>query len=282
MIIIEPHIHMFSRTTDDFQAMYEQGIRVAVEPSFWLGSPRRYPGTFWDYFQLILDFETQRAERYGIDHYANIAVNPKEAEDLELSNATIDGMDAYWAHGRCLAVGEIGYNLITPNEEAIFQRQLEIAKSRNLLVMIHTPHDTPTVSKKTGVERTIAVLKELNYNLDRIIIDHNTEETMDLTRDYGTWAGLTVYPYSKLNPVRVIDILKRWGLERTMVNSSADWGVSDPTTLPKIAKHMANNGFAANQVERLLFDNPYGFYKQSGKFNPRLDLPFIHPSTYQR
>ncbi len=282
MIIIEPHIHMFSRTTDDYLAMYEQGIRVTVEPSFWLGSQRRHAGTFWDYFELILDFEAQRAERFGIDHYANIAVNPKEAEDLVLANETMDGMDRYWAHDRCLAIGEIGYNLITPNEEQVFMRQLEIAKERNMLVMIHTPHDTPTVSKKVGVERTIALLKELNYDHDRIIIDHNTEDTMNLTRDAETWAGMTVYPYSKLNPVRAIDILKKWGLEKTMVNSSADWGVSDPTTLPKIAGHMKKNGFTDNQVEQLLFDNPLAFYKQSEKFNPRLDLPFIHPSTYQR
>ncbi len=282
MIIIEPHIHMFSRTTEDYQAMYEQGIRVVVEPSFWLGAQRRYAGTFWDYFELILDFEAQRAERFGIDHYANIAVNPKEAEDVRLAHETIDGMDRYWAHPRCLAVGEIGYNLITPNEEEIFMRQLEIAKAGNLLVMIHTPHDTPHVSKRKGVERTIAVLRELDYDPNRIIIDHNTEDTMDLTRKADTWAGMTVYPYSKLDPVRAIDILKKWGLEKTMVNSSADWGVSDPVTLPKIAGHMRTQGFTDRQVEQLLFDNPLHFYQQSGKFDPRLDLPFVHPSTYQR
>lgn len=282
MTIIEPHIHMFSRTTEDYQAMYEQGIRVAVEPSFWLGAQRRYAGTFWDYFDLILNFESQRAERFGIDHYANIAVNPKEAEVLDLAHETIDGMDPYWDHPRCLAIGEIGYNLITPNEEEIFMRQLEIAKARNMLVMIHTPHDTPAVSKRKGVERTIAVLKELNYNHDRILVDHNTEDTMDLSRDAEVWAGMTVYPYSKLNPVRCIDILKKWGLEKTMVNSSADWGVSDPTTLPKIATHMQANGFTETQATKLLFDNPLAFYQQSGKFTPRLDLPFIHPSTYQR
>ncbi len=282
MIIIEPHIHMFSRTTEDYTAMYKQGIRVAVEPSFWLGSPRRHPGTFWDYFELILDFEAQRAERFGIDHYANIAVNPKEAEDVDLASETIKGMGSYLDHPRCLAVGEVGYNLITPNEEAVFMQQLELAKRRNMLIMIHTPHDTPTVSKRKGVERTISVLRELNYDHDRIIIDHNTEDTMQLTRDAGTWAGMTVYPYSKLNPVRCIDILKKWGLEKTMVNSSADWGVSDPVTLPKIAGHMETNGFTETDIQKLLFDNPFAFYKQSGKFNPRLDLPFVDPATYQR
>lgn len=282
MTIIEPHIHILSRTTDDLQAMYENGIRACVEPSFWLGSPRRYAGTFWDYFQHILEFESVRARRFGIDHYACIAVNPKEADNLALAEETLAGIGPYLDHPRCLAVGEIGYNLITANEEHVFQRQLEMAKARNMLILIHTPHDTPTVSKKKGVERTIAVCRELNYDWDRILIDHNTEETMKLTRDSGAWAGMTVYPYSKLNPERCIDILKKWGLERTWVNSSADWGSSDPLSLVKVAGHMKANGFTPAQVERLLFENPLAWYKQSGRFNPDLNLPFVHPREYQR
>jgi uncharacterized protein len=282
MAIIEPHIHMYSRTTDDYQAMYEQGIRACVEPSFWMGASRRYAGTFWDYFQLILDFETQRARRYGIDHYAVISVNPKEAEDLVLAREVLSGMAPYLDHPRCLGIGEIGFNLITPNEETVFLEQLEMARARNLLVLIHTPHDTPQVSKRKGVERTLAMLRELNYDPARIIVDHNTEQTMDLTRQEPVWAGLTVYPYSKLNPERVMDILKKWGIERTLVNSSADWGVSDPVSLPKVARFMKARGFTEEQVDTLLFRNPLAFYRQSGRFEPDLNIPFIHPSTYQR
>jgi predicted metal-dependent TIM-barrel fold hydrolase len=282
MTIIEPHIHMLSRTTNDYVAMHEAGIRVTIEPSFWLGNNRRYAGTFFDYFQLILDSETARARRFGIDHYALVAMNPKEADNLPLAQEVLDGIGPYLDHPRCLAVGEIGYNLITPNEEKIFQAQLEMAKARNMLILIHTPHDTPTVSKRKGVERTIALCKELNYDWNRILIDHNTEQTMDLVREIPVWAGMTVYPYSKLDPQRAVDILKKWGMERTMVNSSADWGVSDPLTLPKIAGFMAGSGFSQDEVEKLLFRNPLAFYAQSGRFQPELELPFIHPSTYQR
>lgn len=282
MTIIEPHIHMYSRTTDDYTAMYRQGIRACVEPSFWLGANRRHAGTFWDYFRLILDFETTRAERYGIDHYACVAVNPKEADDLALANETIAGMEPYLDHPRCVAIGEIGFNRITANEEAVFRRQLEIAKARRMLILIHTPHDTPEVSKRAGVERTLAILRELNYDYDRIIVDHNTENTMDLTRKAPVWAGMTVYPYSKLNPERVVDILKKWGIERSLVNSSADWGVSDPCSLPKVAGFMKDRGFAPAQIERLLFENPLAFYRQSGRFEPRLDLPYQDPAQYQR
>jgi uncharacterized protein len=282
MTIIEPHIHMYSRTTDDYAAMYRGGLRAAVEPSFWLGANRRYAGTFLDYFQLILDFETRRAERFGIDHYACVAVNPKEAEDVGLADEVLRGMGPYLDHPRCVALGEIGFNRITPHEEEIFQRQLELAKARRMLVIVHTPHDTPEVSKRRGVERILAILRELNYDPQRIVVDHNTEDTMDLARKLPVWAGLTVYPYSKLNPQRVAAILRRWGLEQTLVNSSADWGVSDPCSLPKVAQHMAEDGFAPAQVEQLLFRNPLAFFGQCDRFKPRFDLPFVDPSTYQR
>jgi predicted metal-dependent TIM-barrel fold hydrolase len=282
MLFIDPHIHMYSRTTDDYAAMYREGIRVAVEPSFWLGANRRYAGTFFDYFQLILDFETRRAERFGVDHFACVSVNPKEADDVRLAGEVLDGIAPYLDHARCVAIGEIGFNRITPNEEAVFLRQLEIARDRRMLVLIHTPHDTPEISKRRGVERTLAILRELNYDFARIVVDHNTEDTMDLSRKLPVWAGLTVYPYSKLNPARVADILKRWGIERTLVNSSADWGVSDPTSLPKVARHLEQQGFKPEQTEELLFRNPMAFYGQCERFKPRLDLPFVDPSTYQR
>ena len=282
MNFIDPHIHMYSRTTDDYTAMYRAGLRVAVEPSFWMGANRRHAGTFWDYFQLILDFEAKRSERFGIDHYACVAVNPKEAEDVSLAEEVIRGMTPFLDHERCVALGEIGFNLITPNEEEIFQRQLELAKSRRMLVLIHSPHDTKDVSKRRGVERILSILRELNYDYDRIVLDHNTEDTMDLTRKLPVWAGLTVYPYSKLNPERVAGIIKKWGIERSLVNSSADWGVSDPCSVPKVAGFMKAQGFRDDQVENLLFTNPLNFYRQCPKFKPRFDLPFIDPASYQR
>ena len=282
MIIIEPHIHMLSRTTDDYTAMYNAGIRCVVEPSFWQGASRRHAGTFYDYFALSLDFEPTRSVRYGIDHYSCISVNPKEADDLPLAMETLDGMGRWLDHPRCVCVGEIGFNRITPNEEKVFQRQLEMAKEHALPVLVHTPHDTPETSKKDGVARILDILREFDYDPGRIVVDHNTEETMPLTRKTDYWAGLTVYPYSKLNPRRVVDILRRWGLERVTVNSSADWGVSDPCSLPKTAEFPREQGFTDAQITQILHDNPLAFYSQTPKFKPQLDLPYIDPATYQR
>ena len=278
MIIIEPHIHMYSRTTDDYQAMYAAGIRACVEPSFWLGSNRRYAGTFFDYFQLILEFETVRARRFGIDHFCAIALNPKESEDLALAEDVIQGMDVYLDHPRCVAMGEIGLNNITPNEETLFQRQLAMAKARNMPVIVHLPHQ----DKRRGTERIIAMIRDVNYAPERIVIDHNTEETMALSQSTGCWCGMTVYPISKLTPARVSAIIREFGGERMIVNGSADWGISDPLSLVKVAEFMRTDGHDEAVVKRLLFDNAMAFYRGSPRWKPEFDLVPVDPRQFQR
>jgi len=278
MILVEPHIHMLSRTTDDYQAMYASGVRCCVEPAFWLGSPRRHAGSFFDYFELILDYETVRAERFGIDHYACIAVNPKEADDAALARETLAGIAPHLDHPRCICVGEIGFNEITRNEEEAFVRQLHMAEERGLPIMIHSPHR----DKKKGVERTIEILRAEDITLPRVNIDHNTEETIGLVKPLDCWAGLTVYPYSKLDPVRVVNILKEHGTDRTLVNSSADWGVSDPTALRKTADNLMAARFSDDEVKQVVFDNPLAFYSQCDRFRPRLGLEPLPIESFQR
>lgn len=278
MTIIEPHIHMYSRTTDDYQAMYQAGIRACVEPSFWMGTNRRYAGTFFDYFQLILDFETVRARRFGVDHFAAIALNPKEAEDLKLADEVIDGLTPYLTHPRCVAMGEIGFNNITANEEHAFVRQLAIAIELDIPVIIHLPH----LNKPAGIVRIAGILRDMEANPDRIVIDHNTEETMAAARETGCYCGMTVYPISKLDPPRVSAIIRQYGSERMIVDGSADWGVSDPLSLVKVAAHLAADGHAPEVVTRIVFDNPMAFYRGSPKWLPDLALAPVDPRTFQR
>ncbi|MCP4451932.1 MAG: hydrolase TatD [Planctomycetes bacterium] len=278
MTIIEPHIHMYSRTTNDYEAMYAAGIRACVEPSFWLGTDRRYPGTFFDYYQLILEFETIRSRRFGIDHFAAISLNPKETEDTVLANEVIDGLDEYLSHARCVALGEIGFNLITRNEEAAFVRQLQIAKERDMVVIIHLPH----LDKVRGTKRTVEIVKALHMNPDRVIIDHNTEETMAISKASGCYCGMTVYPISKLTPQRVSNIIRTFGSERMIVNGSADWGVSDPLSLVKVVDFMSQDRHDESTVENLVFRNAMAFYGGSENWKPELDLTPIDPHEFQR
>ncbi|MFP4140000.1 MAG: TatD family hydrolase [Phycisphaerae bacterium] len=278
MTMIEPHIHMYSRTTDDYQAMYEAGIRVCVEPSFWLGANRRYAGTFFDYFQLILEFETVRAKRFGIDHYAAIACNPKETEDRRLVDEVLAGMGDYLDHPRCVALGEIGFNNLTDNEEYAFRRQLEIAADRDMRVVVHLPH----FNKPEGIERTMKVVDEVNFSREKIYLDHNTEDTMDQAMDTGCWVGLTVYPISKLTPERVSHLIRKHGSRRVIVSGSADWGISDPLALVKVIEYLREDGHDEETIHNLTCRNAMDFYSGSENFTPNFDLVPPDPRTFQR
>src|SRR5258705_9529114 len=88
MKLIDPHIHMTSRTTDDYEAMAAAGIVAVVEPAFWMGQPRTHVGTFEDYFASLVGWERFRASQFGIRHFCTLALNPKEANDPSL----VDGV----------------------------------------------------------------------------------------------------------------------------------------------------------------------------------------------
>jgi len=278
MVIIEPHIHMYSRTTDDYTAMHQAGIRACVEPSFWLGADRRYAGTFLDYFSLILNFEAVRAERFGIDHFAAISYNPKEAENKPLVDEVLAGIGEYLDHERCVAVGEIGFNNITDNEEYAFRRQVEIAAERSMAIVIHLPH----FNKPEGIRRTMKVLREMEFPEEKVYLDHNTEDTMAQARDTDCYVGLTVYPISKLTPQRVSAIVRQYGSEKLIVSGSADWGVSDPLALVKVIRQLQDDGHDDEAIQRLVSGNAMAFYSNSPRWQPRMDLEPIDPHKFQR
>lgn len=278
MNIIEPHIHMYSRTTDDYQKMYKNGIRACVEPSFWLGENRRYAGSFWDYWALILNFETTRAARYGIDHWAAVGFNPKEAENRKLFEEVMTEFKTYIQHPRCVAVGEIGLNDITENEIYALRKQLLIAEEYEMPIIVHLPH----YNKVKGAQTIVDIIKAEGLTEKRIEIDHNVEETMPITRETECYTGMTVYPYSKLDPTRVSEIIKTFGSDRMIVNGSADWGVSDPLSLVKTLDQLRKDEHPESTILAIANKNSNDFYSQNPRWKPNFNIEPIPVSEYQR
>jgi uncharacterized protein len=265
----DPHIHMYSRTTDDYDAMSKAGIEIIVQPSFWLGAPRRYVGTFEDYWEHMITFETSRAKGFGIEHFVCVSVNPKEAAERPLALDALHAMvsKGYLDRERVVAIGEIGYNLINDLEEEIFKKQMDIATEKSMLMTIHLPHN----NKPEGMKRIERILKGDNeYNRQKILVDHNVEETIEKTLELGMWAGLSVYPFTKLSPERAMKIIKKHGTERIMIHSAADWGISDPLSVPFVAREMRKSGeFTTKDIENVTMYNSYEFFRQSPKFTWR-------------
>lgn len=264
MQIIQPHYHAIARTAQDYERMAMSGVVAVAEPAFWAGFDRAYPETFIDYFRQISEFEPTRAAEYGIRHFCWVAVNPKEAENPGLSEAVIARMPEFFAKPTVLGVGEIGFHKTTPNEEAIFRRQVAVAMEHDQLILIHTPH---LQDKVRGTQRTLDVLREMGADPDRVWIDHVEEHTIRPCLDAGYWVGMTLYPITKCTPKRAVDIVEMYGSERIMINSSADWGPSDPFTLQACIMECRRRGWSTQRCVELFHNNPARFLAKSGKFD---------------
>ncbi|MEZ4436416.1 MAG: TatD family hydrolase [bacterium] len=261
MRIFEPHIHCYSRTTDDYERMALAGIEGVCEPAFWLGQPRTHAATFKDYFDTLLGWERHRASMFGIRHYCTMGLNPKEANDERLNDEVIALVREYATKEGVIAIGEIGYDDMTPTEERIFQAQIEIAIEVGKPILIHTPHR----DKTGGVKRTLDVVRESGIEPSMVLVDHNTEMTIPMVKDTGYYAGFSIYPNTKMSPDRMVEIFRRFGTERMIINSAADWGVSDPLLVPKTVQRMRKAGMDEDEISTVVWGNPIGFFAQSGQ-----------------
>lgn len=261
MQYIDPHIHMISRTTDDYVAMKAAGIVAVIEPAFWLGQPRTTVGSFQDYFSSLVGWERFRAKQFGIVHYCTIGLNSKEANNVALAEEVMELLPLYAGKEGVVAIGEIGYDDQTDAEDRFFRLQLELAKEINLPVMIHTPHR----DKRKGTLRSMDVCMEHGLDPSMVVIDHNNEETVKDVLDRGFWAGFTIYPHSKMDSERMAVVVQQYGPDRIIVDSSADWGVSDPLSVPKTANIMRQRGIPEEHIHTTCYQNALSIYGKSGQ-----------------
>jgi hypothetical protein len=261
MKFIDPHIHMSARTTDDYERMAAAGVVALIEPAFWLGQPRTNAGSYMDYLSSLVGWERFRAAQFGIRHYCAIGLNAKEANNVALAEEVMALLPRYLLKEGVVALGEIGFDDQTAVEEKYYRAQLDMAKELDMVVMVHTPHR----DKKTGTIRSMEIAVEQGLAPGRVIIDHNNEETVQDVLDRGFWAAFTLYPHTKMGNERMVEIARRYGSERIIIDSSSDWGVSDPLAVPKTAQLMLERGVPAGDVEKISYRNALAAYGQTGQ-----------------
>ena len=270
MKFFDMHVHMTSRTTDDYQAMADAGVVALIEPAFWLGQPRTGVDTFRDYFASLVGWERFRSSQFGIRHYCTIGLNSKEANQQALAEQVMEILPLFIYKEGVVGIGEIGFDDQTAAEEKYYRAQLELAKEAGLPVQIHTPHR----DKKQGTTRSMDIAIEHGLDPGLVIVDHNNEETVREVLDRGFWAAFTIYPFTKMGNERMVEVVRQYGPERIMVNSAADWGISDPLAVPKTAALMKQRGISDEAIRLVTFQNAVTAFAQSGQINPGdLDQP---------
>lgn len=263
MQFFDPHVHMTSRTTDDYQAMADAGVVAIIEPAFWLGQPRTGVDSFRDYYSSLLGWERFRASQFGIRHYCTIGLNSREANNEVLAAQVMEILPLFIYKEGVVGIGEIGFDDQTAAEEKYYRLQLELARQAHLPVQIHTPHR----DKKKGTRRSMDIAIEHGLDPYMVIVDHNNEETVKEVLDRGFWAAFTIYPFTKMGNERMVKIVQQYGTERIMINSAADWGISDPLAVPKTAALMKEQGISEEAIRLVTYQNAITAFAQSGQIN---------------
>jgi uncharacterized protein len=268
---IDHHAHMVSRTTDDYQHLALTGCVAVTEPAFWAGWDRSCGDSVEDYFRQLTEFEPKRAALFGVQHYTWLAMNPKESDNRELSRDVLKRIPKFLDRPTVLGIGEIGMNRITRNEIATYTEQVDLAIEHDQLILIHTPH---LEDKLKGTRISIDVLTRYReLKPERVLVDHAEEHTIEMIRDHGFWAGLTLYPQTKISPQRAVDVIEKYGPERICVAGACDWGPSDPIAVPRFAVEMRRRRHEEALIERVIFENPVRFLSQSPKFKVTAATP---------
>jgi predicted metal-dependent TIM-barrel fold hydrolase len=261
---IDPHIHMISRVTDDYERMAMAGCRAVSEPAFWAGFDRGSAAGFHDYFRHLTEVEPRRAAQFHIRHYSWLCINAKEAENVRLSREVIALIPEFLERPNVLGIGEIGLNKNTANEATVFQEHVDLAMAHDELILIHTPH---LEDKLKGTRMIVDMLKnDKRVRPERVCIDHVEEHTIRFALDNGFWCGMTLYPTTKCTPQRAVDMLERYGVDRIMANSAGDWGRSDPLAVPLLVQEMRRRGHPEAVIRKVVYDNPLAFWRQSRRW----------------
>jgi uncharacterized protein len=255
---------MVSRTTDDYQRMALTGCVALTEPAFWAGFDRTSADAFADYFNRLTDFEPKRAAQYGIQHYTWLCLNPKEGEDRELAREVLDMIPRYLDHPNVLGIGEIGLNRVTRNELATFIDHIDLAMQHEQLIHIHTPHLEDKYKGTKVIVDTAAA--DVRITPGRLMVDHVEEHTIRMVLENGFWAGITLYPTTKVSPGRAVDLIEMYGSERICVASACDWGPSEPIAVPQFMLEMRRRGHSEDLIHKIVYENPVEFLSQSAKF----------------
>ena len=223
------------------------------------GNPWTGPDSFRDYYSSLVGWERFRASQFGIRHYCTIGLNSREANNEKLAEQVMEILPLFILKEGVVGIGEIGFDDQTAAEEKYYRLQLELAKEAGLPVQIHTPHR----DKKSGTRRSMDIALEHGLDPSMVIVDHNNEETVKEVLDRGFWAAFTIYPFTKMGNERMVEIVRSYGPTRIMVNSAADWGISDPLAVPKTAALMRLRGIPEETIRLVTYSHAIQAFGQS-------------------
>ena len=200
----------------------------------------------------VVGVEVRRLRRAGLAGYAALGIHPRRIPRRGLEALLAELPDHLGRRG-VVALGAIGLEAGGGAEEAVFVRQLELARELRLPVIVTTPWR----DKERVTRRTIAVLRESQLEPRRVRVDQASARTVRMIRACGYSAGLSLSSSGgRGDPLdESVRLVRSMGPEGIVLCSATGEGPGDLLAIPRAAARMAKAGLSAAVVTRVCRDN---------------------------
>lgn len=250
--MIDTHMHADSRSSEDFDKMFISGIDTAITCSYYPYKINNNPDVLINHFNRILNFEPKRAGEYGLDLKVALGIHP--ANTISNTDAVFKKLEELIENKDIIAIGEIGLDENTAEEQEVFKKQLELADETKSKVIIHTPRKN---KKEVLKDIKRIVLDSIDPNL--VVIDHINPNTIDDVIDEEFTIGLTVQP-QKMEVGEAIDILNQYGFDKFLLNSDISNKPSDPLSVPRTVRTLKRLGYPEKEIKKVSEENAKKFF----------------------
>lgn len=250
--MIDTHMHADSRSSEDFDKMFISGIDTAITCSFYPYKLDNNPDVLINHFNRILNFEPKRAGEYGLDLKVALGIHP--ANTISNTGAVFSKLEELVENKDIIAIGEIGLDDNTAEEQIVFRKQLELADETKSKVIIHTPR-----KNKAEVLKDIKRIVLDSIDPELVVIDHINKNTIEDVIDEKFTIGLTVQP-QKMEVEEAIDILDQYGFDKFLLNSDISNKPSDPLSVPRTVRTLKRLGYSEKEIEKVAEGNAKKFF----------------------
>lgn len=259
MRYIDPHLHTILLDDGLMMKIALSGMEACVTPMLHSLNGIFEADAVFRIWERFLDFELKRGGSIGYETFVSLGVpfyglTEKGAEEC------LKRLPEYLGNDRVVAMGEIGLDAGTEFEKRLFRTQLQIAKSHHLPVIAHTPIRLAPQGPEI-IRQVVNIIKEENFPLDRVILDHAGESTFDFRLASGAKVGLSIC-FDKMPPEAAANLIlnHRDKLDKFIINSEVASG-DGYFTVPMVALALRRAKLPYQDIYKVVYENPKDFFK---------------------
>ncbi|OFX22560.1 MAG: hydrolase TatD [Anaeromyxobacter sp. RBG_16_69_14] len=253
MNFFDAELHPLPLRQGDLDDLRFFGVAGALAPADDAVTPatREALRRAWD---ALAPGATQRLRRAGIAGFAAVGIHPR-CIPWRGFEALLAELPDFLGRRHVLAMGAIGLEEGGAREEAVFVRQLELARELRLRVLVHTPWRR----KERITRRVLTLLREHEIEPRLALVTRADARTVRMIRACGYAAGLSLSAGEGDAIDDAVQLVRSLGPGGLVLGSGAGDGAGDLLSLPRAAGRMAKAGLSQAVIRRVCCTNALQF-----------------------